>query len=182
MRPGSQSGLLVGVVALVLIVFVIARRMRPQPVNPRRMLITAGIFVVVLLVSLGSDWNRFVSDVPALIAAPFALVIGGALGFVVVRAMRFWTDAPSGQLWMRGGLLFAAIYVATLALRVFAIFATSGSSSGALAHLTWLPGVSADLVLLSIGMWIVRASLIVRRYQQHVASGGTPAGLPQRTF
>lgn len=175
MGRGAASGLTVGVIVLVVIVFVIARRMRPQPVNPTRTLALGAIFIVLLVLALGSDFNPFIHDVPAIIAAPFALLLGGALGFVIVRSMTFWVDPQSGLLWMRGGILFAVIYVCALGLRLGTTYlAQSASTNPALRQLTWLHGVSADLLFLSMGMWAVRAALIYNRYRQHVAQGGAP--------
>lgn len=171
---GTQSSLLIGVVVLIVVVLVVLRRLRPQPVNPRRVAITGAIFVLVLLLSLGSGSSELLADIPALIAAPFVLVLGGVLGFVIVRSIRFWADQQTGMLWMRGGFVFAGIYVVTLALRLVASYAAN-ATTGPTAHLGWVHGVSLDLVCLSIGMWIVRAVLIIRRYQQHVAQGGAPA-------
>ena len=175
MGRGSTSGLTAGIVVALLIIFVVVRRMRPQPVNPTRVLLLGAIFVVVLLLALGSDINPFIRDVPAIIAAPFALILGGALGLLVVRSMTFWVDRQSGLLWMRGGVLFVVVYVGALLLRVGTTYLVqAGSSNPEIAHLTWLHGVSADLIFLSIGMWVVRAWMIYNRYRQHVDEGGVP--------
>ncbi len=175
MGRSATSGLTVGVVAVVVIVLVVVRRMRPQPVNPTRTLLMGAIFIVLLLLALGSDFNPFIHDVPAIVAAPFALALGGVLGLVIVRSMTFWVDPQSGLLWMRGGLLFVVIYVGALVLRIGTTYlAQSGNHNPDLAHLTWLHGVSADLLFLSIGMWAVRAALIFNRYRQHVSQGGMP--------
>lgn len=161
-----------GLIVFAVIVFVIARRMRPQPVNPTRVLITGAIFVALLLLALGSDVTTFARDVPAVIAAPFALFVGGVLGWILVRSMQFWTDRESGLLWMRGGIVFAVVYVAALVLRVGATYLSqTGSTNPALQQ---LHAVSADLICLSIGMWAVRAWMIHNRYRQHVAEGGVP--------
>lgn len=176
MGKGAASGLTVGVIVLLAVVFFVVRRMRPQPVNPRRTLLMGAVFIVLLLLALSSDLSSFVHDAPALIAAPFALVLGGLLGVAIVRSMTFWVDARSGVLWMRGGILFAVIYVVALVLRVGVSYAAqSGSRNPTLGQYSWLHGVATDLVLLSIGMWAVRAALIYNRYRQHVAGGGVPA-------
>lgn len=180
MTRGTTSTLTIGVVVLVLIVFVIVRRMRPQPVNPTRIVIVGGIVIALLLIALGGDFRTFARDVPAIIAAPFALLVGAALGFVIVRSMTFWVDPESGLLWMRGGIVFVVVYVVSLALRVGSTYLVqAGSTNPALAQLR---GVSADLIFLSIGMWAVRAYLVYNRYRQHVAEGGRPlvTGPPPR--
>lgn len=175
MGKGATSGLTIGVVVLVLVVFIVVRRMRPQPVNPTRTLLMGGVFIVLLLLALGTDLSTLAHDVPAIIVAPFAIVLGGVLGFVIVRSMTFWVDQRSGLLWMRGGVLFAIIYVGALVLRVGTTYlAQAGSHSTLLTQLPWLRGASADLIFLSIGMWAVRAGMIYNRYRQHVAEGGVP--------
>ena len=175
MGRGATSALTVGVIVFVLVVFMVVRRMRPQPVNPTRVLLMGAIFIVLLLLALGSDFTTFLRDVPAEIAAPFALVTGGVLGLVIVRSMTFWVDPQTGLLWMRGGVLFAVIYVGALMLRVGVTYvAQTSNHDPALSHLSWLHGLSTDLVLLSIGMWAMRAALIYNRYRQHIAEGGVP--------
>lgn len=168
----TTSSLTVGLVVAVVVVFVIVRRMRPQAVNPTRILLMGGVFIALLLVALGGDFSTFARDVPAIIAAPFALVVGAVLGFAIVRSMTFWTDPESGLLWMRGGVVFAIVYVFTLLLRVGATYLTSAGAH--VRALEQLRGVSADLVFLSIGMWAIRAWMIYQRYRQHLAEGGRP--------
>lgn len=173
-RSAESALITIGIVVLVAI-FVVVRRMRPQPVNPTRTLVMGAIFIALLLFALGSDVSTFIRDVPALIVAPFALVAGAGLGLLIVRSMTFWVDGHSGLLWMRGGVLFAVVYVAALVLRMAATYlAQSGSRGSSLGQLGWLRGVSADLIFLSIGMWAVRAALVYNRYRQHVAQGGVP--------
>ena len=171
----GTSGLTVGLIAALAVVFVVVRRMRPQPVNPTRVVVTGVVFIVLLVLALGADVGTFVRDVPAIIAAPLALILGGALGFVIVRSMTFWVDPQSGLLWMRGGILFAIIYVGALLLRIgVSYLAQAGAHSSVLEQLPWLRGASADLLFLSMGMWAVRAALVYNRYRQHVAQGGVP--------
>jgi hypothetical protein len=171
----ATSSLTIGVIALVAVVFVVVRRMRPQAVNPTRVILLGAVFVVLLLLALGSDVNTLLRDFPAIIAAPFAIVLGGVLGYVIVRSMTFWVDQQSGLLWMRGGVLFAVIYVVALLLRVGTSYLSSaGTNSTLLEQAPWLRGLSADLIFLSIGMWVVRAAMIYNRYRQHVAQGGVP--------
>lgn len=182
MGKGATSGLTIIVIVFLALVFVVVRRMRPQPVNPTRVLITGLLFIVLLLLALGSDFEPFIHDVAAIVAAPFALAIGCLLGVVIVRSMTFWVDSQSGLLWMRGGILFAIIYVGALVLRVGTSYVSqAGAHNPTLAQYPWLRGLSADLVLLSIGMLAVRAVLIYNRYREHVAKGGVPiAGTTSR--
>jgi membrane protein CcdC involved in cytochrome C biogenesis len=178
---GATSGLTIVVLVFVALVFIVIRRMRPQPVNPTRVAITGAVFIVLLLLALGSDFNPFIRDIPAIIGAPFALALGCVLGWVIVRTMTFWVDGQTGLLWMRGGILFAIIYVGALVLRVGTTYlAQAGAHNSTLQQLPWLRGLSADFVLLSIGMLAVRAGLIFNRYRQHVAQGGVPIAGPAR--
>ena len=181
MGRGATSSLTIGLIVVVAAVFIIVRRMRPQPVNPTRVVLMGGVFVVLLLVALGSDVSTFLRDVPAIIAAPFAIVLGGLLGWFIVRSMTFWVDQQSGLLWMRGGFLFAVIYVVALLLRLGTTYLSqAGSNSTLLEQAPWLRGLSADLIFLSIGMWVVRAVMIYSRYRQHVAQGGVSIAGPTR--
>lgn len=176
MGKGGTQSLTIGIIVFLAVVFIVIRRMRPQPVNPTRVAVTGLVFILLLVLALGSDINPFLRDVPAIIASPFALILGGLLGWVIVRTMTFWVDSQTGLLWMRGGILFAIIYVGALVLRVGTTYlAQAGSSNSAVAQIPWLRGFSADLVLLSIGMLAVRMGLIYNRYRQHVAGGGVPA-------
>ena len=180
MFRGGTSSLTVGLIVLVAVVFIVVRRMRPQAVNPTRVLLLGAVFVVLLLLALGGDVSTFLRDVPAIIAAPFALVLGGLLGWFIVRSMTFWVDQQSGLLWMRGGVLFAVIYVVALLLRVGTTYLSQAGSSTLLEQAPWLRGLSADLIFLSIGMWVVRAVMIYNRYRQHVAQGGVSIAGPTR--
>ncbi len=179
MGKGAASGLTIVVIVFLALVFVVIRRMRPQPVNPTRIAVMSAVFIVLLLLALGSDINPFIRDIPAIVAAPFALALGCLLGWVIVRTMTFWVDAQSGILWMRGGILFAIIYVGALVLRVGTSYlAQAGAHNSTVEQLPWLRGFSADLVMLSIGMLAVRMALIYNRYRQHVAQGGVPMAGP----
>jgi hypothetical protein len=172
-----QSDLVIGLIVVVVVGFVLVRRIRPQPVNPTRMAVTALIFVVLLLFSLVSTGSAFVHDTPALIASPFALIAGAAIGWALVRLMRFWTDPQTGLLWMRGGIIFAVIYIVTLLLRFGSVFVSGDHALT--SRYSWLEGVSADLVFLSIGLWITRVTFVLLRYRQHLAQGGAPAASGQ---
>jgi membrane protein CcdC involved in cytochrome C biogenesis len=101
---------------------------------------------------------------------------GAALGFILVRTMRFWSDQATGELWMKGGALFALILVATIVLRfgVRAVLTGSlfGSASvGGPQQHGFLYDLSADLLFLTLGLWVARAYLVYQRHRAHVAAG-----------
>jgi membrane protein CcdC involved in cytochrome C biogenesis len=156
---------------VVLLAFVLARRMRPQPVRPQRLLVMALIVVGVVILSALGTGSHLLRDVPALLLAPVALALGVLAGVLLVRTMRFWTDERSGELWMRGGWLFLAILLTTIALRTgVRIAASQGNRPPAVAPTGFLADLSTDLLLISVGMWLTRAGLIYRRWQQHAAA------------
>jgi hypothetical protein len=158
------------VLIVVLLAVVLARRMRPQPVRPQRLMVMAVIVVVVVILSAVGTGAHVLRDVPALLLAPIALAVGVLAGVLLVRTMRFWTNEQTGELWMRGGWLFLAILVATIALRTGTrIAAGQGTGSRAVAPTGFLADLSTDLLLISVGMWLTRAALIYRRWQHHQA-------------
>ncbi|HEX4214145.1 MAG TPA: hypothetical protein VIA06_12580 [Candidatus Dormibacteraeota bacterium] len=171
----NETTLITYAIVLVVICFAIARRMRPQPVRPNRLIVTAGLYCVILLASLGTAGPALIQSIPALILAPVCLIIGLGLGVVLVRFMTFWVDPQSGVLWMRGGVVFAVIFVVTLALRLGASFLLGGSSGfgppspGHSAPHGFLSDLSTDLIFLSVGMWASRAALLYNRFRQHQA-------------
>jgi hypothetical protein len=171
----NETTLVTYAIILVVICFAMVRRMRPQPVRPNRLMITAGVYILILLASLATAGQALIHSVPALILIPVFLVLGGLLGWVVVRFMTFWVDPQTGVLWMRGGVIFALIFVVTLALRLGASFLFGGGSTsfGATAgHTTshgFLSDLSTELIFLSVGMWVSRASLLFSRFRRHQA-------------
>ena len=172
----QQSQLLTILVIAVVFGFVLLRRMRPQPVRPNRLLIRAVLIVVLLGFSLVSTGVGLVHNVLALVLAPVALVVGGALGWVLVRTMTFWTDAVTGELWMKGGAVFAVLLIAVIGLRVAVTYAlgggnpyASGGTSQPSGSHGWLAGLTSDLLILSMGLWLSRAGLVYQRYRQHAA-------------
>lgn len=158
----------------VVVPFVLMRRMRPQPVRPNQLLARAVIIVVVLCAALFSDVRLFLSSGPTLLLAPVALAAGCGLGYLLVRTMSFWTDPQTGQLWTKGGALFLVIVVATIVLRV-GIATVAGPSTGRHPSTGFLADLSADLILLAMGMWATRALLIYQRYRQHETTRGAAA-------
>src|SRR5512142_2851860 len=105
------------VLVAVVLGFAIARRMRPQPVRPQRLLVFALIVAAIAVLSIVGAGTHLLRDVPALLLAPVALAVGVLVGVLLVRTMQFWTHEQTGELWMRGGWLFAAILFATIVLR-----------------------------------------------------------------
>jgi hypothetical protein len=171
---GSNAlvGQLGGIAFLVVILsLVMWRRMRPQIVVARRIAISGVIICLVVVASLAATGGALVRDPAALALAPVFLVVGAGVGVLLVRTMRFWTDPNTGALWMRGGPLFAVILVVTLGVRFGVRMAFTGSMFGsepggaALHHGFWYD-LTADLLFLSLGMWVARAVLLVRRVQQ----------------
>jgi hypothetical protein len=152
---------------------VIWRRMRPQPVRPRGIAISGVIIVLVVLASFAETGSGLTHDIPALALVPVFLAAGIGLGFVLVRTLSFWTDRESGQLWMRGGPLFAVILVGSIALRFGARLAATGSMYGgnpATSH-GFLYDLSGDLLLLTLGLWGARAFFLLKRHREHTETG-----------
>jgi hypothetical protein len=173
--PASSSGSLYSIVIVVAVLaFVIVRRMRPQVVRPRALIVRAVIIVVVLGLTLLGTATRLLSDVAALLLAPLALVIGAMIGWLLVRTMTFWTEPSTGQLWMKGGALFAIVLVGTMGLRIGFRALTGGATAGYASFGSASPGshgfvsdLSTDLVFLAMGMWLMRSLLIYLRWREH---------------
>jgi hypothetical protein len=165
----------VGIMAL-LIGFGVMRRMRPQPVRPNRLLIGGAIIVLVIGASLVGTGGSIIGDPLALVLIPVFVVAGAALGYYLVRTMTFWADPATGALWMKGGALFALILVGTIVLRlgvrtvVFGSPFASGGFGGAPSH-GLLYDLSADLLFLSLGLWVARAYFVYQRHRAHVTAG-----------
>lgn len=169
----AQQGQLISIALIALaIAFGLQRRMRPQPVRGQRILITGIVVAILLLLGLVGSGRHIISDPIAIALLPVFLAGGVALGLMLVRTMNFWTDQQTGQLWMSGGWLFAAIILVTLALRfgyryvVFGnAFASGNSGSGGF----W-GDLSADLILLSVGLWGARSFLLYQRSREHTSA------------
>jgi hypothetical protein len=156
--------------------FVVMRRMRPQPVRPGRLVGGGAIIVLVVGFSLIGTGGGIIGDPLALALIPVFGAAGAVLGFGLVRTMTFWSDPATGALWMKGGALFALILVATIVLR-FGVRAVltgspfgSGSFSGPQQH-GFLYDLSADLLFLTLGLWLARAFFVYQRHRQHIAAG-----------
>lgn len=179
------TGQLVGLAIMTVFVgFGIRRRIRPQPVRVNRLLIFGGLITVIVVASFLASGSRVVTDPLALGLAPVFVAAGAVLGAVLVRTMSFWRDEATGQLWMRGGAVFAAILIATIALRLGARAVATGSVFGAPTSQelqqppTLLNIISADLLFLTLGLWGARAILIARRAQVPIGSDSRQASAP----
>jgi len=177
--PAQQSQLITLAILIVVVGLVMARRIRPQPVRPRRIAITGVIIVLVIGSSLFGT-RQLVENPISLALIPVFLAAGVGLGFVLVRSMTFWVDQPTGDLWMRGGVLFVAILVGTIVLRFGLRYIVYGSAFGGSSgspqpvhpSLALLSDVSADLLFLSLGLWASRAYFLVQRHRALGAGSG----------
>ncbi|MDQ6900313.1 MAG: hypothetical protein M3072_12540 [Candidatus Dormibacteraeota bacterium] len=182
------------IIGLVMMVFFMGlglrRRMRPQPLRPGRIAVS-GLFIVLLLgSSLAFTGSRILSDPWALLLAPVFLLVGAAVGWYLVRTMKFWTDPGTGALWMQGGLLFALILLGTIAIRFGARALLTGnafsggyggnpySDSGYSGPHGFLYDLSADFLFLSLGLWVARAGSLLLQYRAHRATA-TAAPMPR---
>ncbi len=181
MSQAATSQLYTLGIVLLLVGFAVVRRVRPQPVRPQRLIVSGAIIVLVIAFSLVGSGGRVIADPLALLLIPLFVAAGVALGYYLVRTMTFWTDQASGTLWMKGGALFALILVATIAVRfgvrVLAYGSAFGSGSfGGGTGFTQpnaphglLYDLTADLLFLSLGLWVARAFFLVQRHQAHTA-------------
>ena len=162
---------------LLLVAFAMYRRMRPQPVRPQAAVVIAGIIVAVSAFSLvGTD--RITDHPLALILALPAILVGFGLGYALVQTIHFWRDATTGALWMKGGIIYLAVWLVTLALRqgvAYASGAYSAHTAGAHPVNPTLATLSAVLVIVSMGLWIGRATALVRTYHAYQHAGVVPA-------
>jgi hypothetical protein len=175
MTQAQTSQLYAVVVTALVLGFVVMRRMRPQPVRPNRLMVAGAIIVLLVAFSLVGTGGSIIGDPLALALVPVFVVAGGGLGFLLVRTMTFWSDPNTGALWMKGGALFALILVGTIVLRFGVRAVVTGSpfgsgSFGSEQH-GFLYDLSADLLFLSLGLWVARAFFVYQRHRQHVAAG-----------
>ena len=154
-----------GVMA-VFLVLGLGRRMRAQPVRPNRLLVTGGVIILVTLAALAPAYPVLLTPL-GLVLAPVCLAAGVGLGWALVRTLRVWRE-PSGELWMKGGLPFAAVFVGALAIRLGVRFALTGDAFAPASPAELespLGAVSTDLLLVSVGMWATRAAILYRRFR-----------------
>jgi hypothetical protein len=168
------QGTLIGLaIMFVFVALGVRRRMRPQPVRPNRILIFSVVIVLVVGLSFVGTGAHLIENPLAITLAPVCLLVGVGLGLVLVRNMRFWTDPDTGQLWMAGGALFAIILVGTILLRFGVRYAATGDPFApprANEAVSPLSVLSADLLLVTLGLWLSRAVLLVLRHREHVAA------------
>lgn len=177
MTQAQQAQLISLLVFAVLFGLVIARRIRPQPVRSQRIVISGVIIVLVIGAGLVGS-GRQIENPVSLALIPVLVVAGVGLGFVLVRTMTFWVDQPTGQLWMKGGILFAAILVGTIVLRFGTRYILYGNAFGGSSAtvpkvnspLGWLSDISADLLFLSLGLWASRSYFLIQRHRAIVAA------------
>ena len=173
MTRAQSSQLIAVAITAVVLGFVVMRRMRPQQVRPDRLLVGGAIIVLVVGFSLIGAGGGLVSDPLALALVPVFAVAGGVLGFLLVRTMTFWTEPTTGALWMRGGAVFALILVGTIVLRFGFRAVLTGSPFGSTSVGTQhglVYDLSADLLFLTLGLWVARAFFVYQRHRQHVAT------------
>jgi membrane protein CcdC involved in cytochrome C biogenesis len=182
MTAAQQSQLFTLVIVTAVIALVMARRMRPQPVRPQRIAISGAIIVLVVASSLFGAGRQLVQNPISLLLIPVFVALGIGLGFVLVRTMTFWVDQPTGQLWMKGGVLFAAILIGTIVLRFGIRYIAYGDAFGGYSSsraaplspsLALLSDVSADLLFLTLGLWASRAFFLIQRHRAFEA-GSAP--------
>jgi hypothetical protein len=155
-----------------LVGFAVYRRTRQQPVRPVRSVITAAIIVLLSALGLVATGR---SHPLALVLAPLALAAGFGLGWLMMRTIEFWRDETTGQLWMKGGVVYIAIWLATYVLRLV-VTSLAGGQPGSFAppdasrsQPEALAVLSADLLFLSMGLWIARAVALVYRSRASAA-------------
>jgi hypothetical protein len=154
-------------IILLFVAFVMYRRMQPQPVRPRRAVVLAAIIVVLSALSLfGSD--RLTDHPLAVILALPALLVGLGIGYLLTQTISFWRDPATGDLWMKGGLVYLAVWMVTLVLRqgvAYASGAYAAHTAGAQPVSPGLAILSADVVIVSMGLWIARATALALKYR-----------------
>jgi hypothetical protein len=127
--------------------------------------------VIVALSVLGLVSAPKVLTMPLFLGlAPVALLAGIGLGWVMMRQIRFWRDQATGQVWMGGGFAYVGIWLATMAVRIGIEYASGGFTQGAAAASRTpnnLTALASDLLFLSIGLWLARGVILLRRAREH---------------
>lgn len=171
----NPSTFTVPLLALLFFGWVAYRRTRPQPVGIARTV----IFTTFILLSsfAGLAANPGILRMPLFIAlAPVMLLVGLGLGWTMMRQIHFWRDQTTGKIWMGGGVAYVAVWLATLALRLGIDYAAgnfSGAAATATAHPTTLAILASDLLFLSVGLWLMRGFILVRRVREHTLLAAT---------
>jgi hypothetical protein len=164
-------------IALLIFGWIAYRRTRPQPVGIARTVLFTAFIVLSSLAGLAA--NPGTLRVPLFIGlAPIMLLVGLGLGWTMMRQIHFWRDQATGKVWMAGGAAYVAIWLATLALRLgidYAAGSFSGAAARATDHPTTLAILASDLLFLSVGLWLMRGVILVRRVREHtlLAGGGS---------
>jgi hypothetical protein len=189
MSSNTTSQLLTLGITVAVLALIMSRRIRPQIVRPSRIATSAVVITVLLISSLLGTGARLLDDPVALLLIPVFVAMGIGIGVLLVRTMTFWPDPQSGHLWMRGGALFAAILIGSIAIRFGLGMVVSGSPFGgdAASHpsstvaIAGDPnlayGLSADLLFLSLGLWGARALLLLQRHRAHLRTTGSELDL-----
>jgi hypothetical protein len=194
---GSVTSQLYGLAFMALMIGLgMRRRLRPRRVRPVG-IVVSGVGIVLLIgFGLVGTGGRILSDPIALPLIPVFLAGGIALGWYLVRSMTFWTDDTTGELWMRGGMIFTLVLLATIVLRLAVrgiaygslfgpgSFSGSGTGAGGFQPQTnpshrFLYDLSADLLFLSLGMWGMRALLLYQRWRNHEVARASASSQPR---
>lgn len=171
MHSGSSSQPLSLLIILGFVGWAVYRRTRPQQVRLTRTVVYTTLIVLLSVVGLSAN-PQLLSDPLFVVIAPVALLAGLAMGWLMMRTIRFWRDGPTGQIWMSGGAAYVAIWLATLVLRLGIDYvATGGFSDVAPNHPAQAPTtlsiLASDLLFLSVGLWLARGYALVRRYREY---------------
>lgn len=154
---------------LLLVALAMYRRMQPQPVRPQRAVALSAVIVVCSALSLAAG-NRLTDHPLAVVLALPALLVGFGLGYLLMQSIQFWRDRATGALWMKGGVVYLAVWLVTLALRQGVAYASgsySAHTAGAQPVSPALAILSVDMVIVSMGLWIARATALVLKYRAH---------------
>lgn len=169
-QSGQSSSLVPAIILLVVIGWFVYRRTRPQRVRLSRTILYTALIVLLSVFGLSANPAVF-GNLLFLGLAPIALVLGIALGWLMMRTIRFWRDHATGHVWMSGGVAYVAIWLATLVLRLGIEYVATGDFSmtkptQSAGPLTPLSIVASDLLFLSVGLWLARGYALVQRYRE----------------
>ncbi len=172
-QSGHSSSLVPLIILVAVIGWLVFRRTRPQRVRLTRTVLYTTLIVLASLAGLAANL-RVLSNPLFLGVAPLALLVGIALGWLMMRTIRFWRDHETGHVWMSGGIAYVAVWLATLVLRLGVEYAATGNLAmgeppRVAGPLTTLSIIASDLLLLSVGLWLARGYELVRRYRDLAA-------------
>jgi protein-S-isoprenylcysteine O-methyltransferase Ste14 len=136
------------VVAAFLVLWVMWRQLRPQPLRMRRMLLLPVLLVFVTVLGFKPAWWHL-PDVLLVtgITTAFALVAGFLRGWLNRPDRR-----PDGTIWVTGGPLAVAVYGLTLAVH-FGLDQVMGTNQGALLAVSAPVYLAALLIGRLGGLW-----------------------------